>query len=129
MDDKLITKLLEDYKKKKLYDYNKYHNERKFNTEFIDKNRQRAKDHYRVNKENRKEEYIKNKDIQKSKNLYHYYRRNNNLQVFILKHIDKYNMLLSIGFIKVPVPAPVPVPALVPVPAPALALVPDHSEQ
>lgn len=100
MDDILIQKLLINYKLKKKYDYDKYHNERKLNQDFIEKNRERSKQYYENHKEDRKLNYEKNKDLLQMKNLYGYYNRNKKLDLFKSKHKYKYDKLIDIGFIK-----------------------------
>ena len=116
-DDKLIQKLLSNYKKKKEYDYQIYHNEKKLNPEFMKKNRERANKHYHNNKLERKEYYEKNKDLHKCKNLYYYYKNRDRLEEFKDKYEDKYNILVSMEFIK-------PIQPIQPI-----QLVLDHSEQ
>ena len=98
-NDELIKKLLADYKKKIEHDRHTYHTVKKLNPEFMESNRQRAKLHYEKNKAKKKETYEKNKELHKSKNLYAYYKRNNKLDIFKDKHKDKYDNLVSIGFI------------------------------
>ena len=100
MDDILIQKLLINYKLKKKYDYDKYHNERKLNQDFIEKNRERSKQYYENHKEDRKLNYEKNRDLLQMKNLYGYYNRNDKLDLFKSKHKYKYDKLIDIGFIK-----------------------------
>ena len=98
-NDELIHKLLNNYKKRIENDRIKYHTIKKLNPEFMESNRQRAKEHYEKNKEKKKQKYEDNKEIHKSKNLYGYYKRNNKLDSFKDKHKDKYEILLKIGFI------------------------------
>ena len=98
-NDELIHKLLNNYKKRIVNDRIKYHTKNKLNPEFMESNRQRAKDHYEKNKEKKKQQYQNNKEIHKSKNLYAYYKRNNKLDIFKDKHKEKYDSLVEIGFI------------------------------
>tara|TARA_R110001592_G_scaffold309772_1_gene584232 strand:+ start:40 stop:381 length:342 start_codon:yes stop_codon:yes gene_type:complete len=103
-NDKLIQKLLSNYKKKREYDYQIYHTQKKLDPIFMDKNRERAIKHYHDNKDKRKEYYEKNKDLHKCKNLYYYYKKNDRLDEFKSKYEDKYNILVSMDFIKLEQP-------------------------
>ena len=76
-NDELIHKLLNNYKKRIVNDRIKYHTKNKLNPEFMESNRQRAKDHYEKNKEKKKQKYEDNKEI----------------------HKEKYDSLVEIGFI------------------------------
>ncbi len=96
-----IAKVLTNYKNKRIRENNYYHNVTKDKEEFKIKNRERAKNHY-INgyKDKKKQNYENNKDLMKMKSLYSYYRKNDKIDKFKDKHLDKYNVLIENGFIK-----------------------------
>lgn len=98
MDENLINKLLESHKKRLEYNRHKYHTERKFNETFMQKNRERSKQHYENNKNKKREYYIKNKEFINSKNTYNYYKRKNKIDIFKNKHPEKYQILIDNDF-------------------------------
>jgi 2-oxoglutarate dehydrogenase complex dehydrogenase (E1) component-like enzyme len=98
--DEAIRKLVEQHKRKLEYYKNKYHNERKYNEEFMEKNRQRSRNHYERNKEAKKEYYLKNRDFMNAKNSYNYYKKRENIEKFKTKFPDKYQLLIDREYIK-----------------------------
>ena len=99
MSDDMIKKLVEQHKNKLEYYKNKYHNERKHDEAFMQKNRQRAKDHYEKNKILKQEYYQNNKDFLNAKNSYYYYKKRNNIDKFKTKFPEKYKLLMDRNFI------------------------------
>ncbi len=99
MSDDMIKKLVQQHKNKLEYYKNKYHNERKHDEIFMQKNRQRAKDHYEKNKISKQEYYQNNKDFLNAKNSYYYYKKRNNIDKFKTKFPEKYKLLMDRNFI------------------------------
>jgi hypothetical protein len=93
LTDEQIQKILESYKKKRMRENKYYHETSKNKDEFIMKNRARAKAHYEKNRDKKIENYQQNKDIISAKNLFNYYKKKDNVDKFIDKHEDKYNLL------------------------------------
>ncbi len=108
LSNEQIANVLEKYKRKLEYDRNRYHNVKKLDTSFIEKNRERARNHYQNNKDKKKEYYQSNQEKNKLINQYYYYKRLNKLDVLESKYPDKYKKLCEMGKIT-PVPVPVSV--------------------
>ena len=72
----------------------------KDNEDFKIKNRERAKNHYNNNKEIKLQKYQDNKEVMNAKSTYYYYKKNNKLDIFKEKKMDKYELLQSINFIE-----------------------------
>ena len=51
MEEQLIKKAIEQYKKKKANEYFNYHNRYKLSEDFMQKNKERANKHYHENKD------------------------------------------------------------------------------
>jgi hypothetical protein len=67
--------------------------------EFRKQNRARAKAHYQQNKEKKRQKYLQNKDIINARNIYYYYKNSvQNIDLFIERHPEKYNLLKSNGY-------------------------------
>ena len=95
-----IAKVLTNYKNKRIRENNYYHNVTKDKDEFKIKNRERAKAHYNNGyKDKKKENYANNRDLIKTKSLYNYYKKKDNIDKFKEKHQDKYDMLVEKGVI------------------------------
>ena len=96
-----ISKILTNYKNKRIRENKYYHEVSKNKEEFKIKNRERAKLHYQNGyKEKRKINYENNKQLLSSKSLYNYYKRNDKIDIFKNKHKDKYDMLIEKNYIK-----------------------------
>jgi len=96
-----IARVLTNYKNKRIRETNYYHNVTKNKEEFKLKNRQRAKDHYANGyKEKKKQNYENNKELQQTKSLFNYYKKNDKIDKFKEKHESKYQMLLDKGIIQ-----------------------------
>jgi len=94
-----IKIILNNYTKKKEYEKQRYLTI-KDTSDFIEKNRSRAKAHYELHKEAKKLKYQENKDIMNAKSSYYYYKKNNKLDNFFEKNKEKYEILKSINFIE-----------------------------
>ncbi len=114
MDEEAINRVILQYKKKKEKEYNNYHNKNKLNPEYMQKNKERAKNHYNLNKENRKDSYNNNKELVKARSSFYYYKKNNKLDKFKEKfphHVEtliKYNIIKGLKDPLLLPPAPVP---------------------
>ena len=96
-----IEQILKSYKMKREREIKYYHEVKKFDEEYINKNRERAKKHYQNGyKEKKKEYYENNKDIMKAKSSYNYYKKIDKIDVFKEKHPDKYKLLVEKGLIE-----------------------------
>ena len=92
-DDNQINKIVEQYKKTRERERVYYHEVKKTDVNFMNKNRERAKTHYNNNKEKRKEEYADKNEFYKCKSLYYYYKRKDKKDVFMEKFPDKVQIL------------------------------------
>ena len=92
-----ITTILNQYKRKREKEKERYIN-LKNNEEFKEANKERARQHYIKNKELKKQKYQDNKELIKAKNLLYYYKSNNNIHVFKMKHEDKYELVKDLIF-------------------------------
>lgn len=100
MSDELIQKILATHKKRKEYERNRYHNVLKHDPDFVEKNRQRAREHYAKNKDKKREKYAKGRDIENARSNYRYYVRLGRQNEFQSKQPLKYELLVKAGFIK-----------------------------
>jgi hypothetical protein len=92
-DDDQINKIINQYKKTRERERKYYHEVKKTNEDFVNKNRERARNHYETNKEKKKEEYVDKKDFYKCKSLFYYYKRNDKRDVFMEKFPEKVEIL------------------------------------
>lgn len=93
MEEQLIKKAIEQYKKKKANEYYNYHNKYKLDPNFMQKNKERAKEHYDKNKDQRKLKYNDNKEFVKARSSYNYYKRNDKLETFKSKFPERVKIL------------------------------------
>ncbi len=98
MSDIEIQKIVSMYKGQRQKDKERYE-KIKDTEEFKLKNRARAKAHYEKTREIRQERYQNERDLRLAKNSYYYYKRNNNLEVFMYKHPEKYETLKNCGYL------------------------------
>ncbi len=87
-----IARILQSYKRKREMEKARY--ERLKDTpEFkLDRN-ERSRKHYNKNKDKVKERYKENKDLIKAKQLLYYYKSNNKLDIFKVRHHDKLHLI------------------------------------
>ena len=90
--------IIELYKKSRIRDKAKYQTN-KLKEGFLETNRARAKAHYLANKEIKADKYQNNKQLLKAKALYNYYKNNEKLETFKIKHVEKFNLLSAQGLI------------------------------
>ena len=92
VEEELIQKALEQYKKN-LVKYKETYARRKLDSEFMEENRERARNYYILNPEKKKEYYTNNKEKQKSRSMYNYYKKKDNIELFKSKYPERYNLL------------------------------------
>ena len=98
-----IEQILKSYKMKREREIKYYHEVKKFDEEYINKNRERAKKHYQNGyKEKKKEYYESNKVLMNAKASYKYYVKNDKVDKFKEKYNDRYELLINSGFINEP---------------------------
>ena len=100
MEEQQIQKILDNHKKMLEKSKERYHTVKKLNPEYMEKNRQTARDWYENNKDKRKEQYKKNKPFMNARSQYYYYKNRNRMEEFKTKHKDKYDLLVEKGFIE-----------------------------
>ena len=93
MDETIIKKAIEQYKRKKANEYYNYHNKYKLDPNYMQKNKDRAKQHYEENKDKSKLRYLNNKELLKARSSYNYYKKNDKLDVFQSKFPDRVKIL------------------------------------
>ena len=98
-NDETIKKILDQYNKKRERETKQYHEEKKFNEEFMKDNNERAKKYYLENKDKVKSRYIDNKTCNQYKCLFRYYKNQSRIGEFKIKHNEKYNYLVGEGII------------------------------
>jgi|DEB0MinimDraft_4_1074332.scaffolds.fasta_scaffold00095_18 hypothetical protein len=98
-DDNTIKKIINQYNKKRERETKQYHEEKKYNDEFMKDNNDRAKKYYLENKDKVKLRYIENKKSTQYKCLFRYYKNQSRIAEFKIKHLEKYNFLVDQGVI------------------------------
>tara|TARA_R110000737_G_scaffold107480_1_gene140123 strand:- start:1320 stop:1637 length:318 start_codon:yes stop_codon:yes gene_type:complete len=97
--DEQIKDIIEQHKNRIQKDKLKY-DKMKDTDDFKLKNRQRAKEHYEKNKEKKASLYLENKEFLKARNSYYYYLKRDNLDGFIDKHPDRFELMKEHGYLK-----------------------------
>ena len=95
-----IKKIMEKQKRINIAHKKYYHEKLKDNPEYQAKARERSRQWYIKNNKKKKERYEGNKDLINAKQLYLYHNNKNQSNKFIDRYPDKYQMLISKGFIK-----------------------------
>ena len=98
LSEQEIDHILTQYKSRREKDKINYE-KKKLNPEFVDKNRQKAKEWYHNHKEIRQEKYVNNKDFLNARNHFYYYKKKDQVDKFKEKYQDKYNILLLHGYL------------------------------
>jgi len=88
-----IIKILQQYKNKRLCEHKRYHEVLKVDPQFKLDNNNRSKEYYNSHKEVIKCKYENTKDIKNAKSLYRYYKKNNILHLFEVRHSEKLKLL------------------------------------
>lgn len=94
-----ISSILASYKNKREKEKERYE-KKKHTPEFIEKNRQRARQYYENNKEKVNNKYQQDPEYIRARNGYHYYKKTNNLERFIEKYPTRYQLLKDRGYVK-----------------------------
>jgi len=92
LTDERIKKIIEQYEKKRNREKERYQLI-KDTEEFINQNRERARNHYQNNKDMKKEKYNNDKEFLNCKASFYYYRKINKLDLFKEKHPEKVKVL------------------------------------
>lgn len=100
MNEETINRVILQYKKKKEKEYNNYHDKNKLDPDYMQKNKDRAKNHYNLNKDKRKESYSQNKELVKARSSFYYYKKNNKLDTFKEKFPHHVELLIKYNTIK-----------------------------
>ena len=93
LENDQIQRIINNYKKKVEYDYERYHTKIKHDPELMEKRRAAAKTHYNNNKEKKKEYYQKNKEKLRLHGLARYYK--DNLDKLKEKYPLEYDMMVE----------------------------------
>tara|TARA_R110000803_G_scaffold166162_1_gene229507 strand:+ start:164 stop:472 length:309 start_codon:yes stop_codon:yes gene_type:complete len=92
ISDMRIKSILEQYERKRVREKERYESI-KGTEEFKTQNRQRAREHYNLNKESKKTKYENDKDFMNARSSYYYYKRNDDLESFKERYPDKVKVL------------------------------------
>jgi len=95
-----IKKIIENQKKINIAQKKYYHEKLKDNQEYKAKARERSRQWYIKNNKKKKEKYEKNKEVTNAKQLYLYHKNKGQSNKFVNKYPEKYEMLISKGFVK-----------------------------
>lgn len=93
-----LLRILQSYKSKRERERLSYI-KKKDNPEFKEINRERARQHYVLNKHLKREKYTQDRELIKAKSSYYYYKKRLKLDVFESKYPDRYSLLDDVGFI------------------------------
>jgi hypothetical protein len=95
-----IQNILKKYKENRERDRIRYE-KRKLDPVFVAKNRERAREHYHKNRGEVKQYYDNNREAMRAKSNYRYWLKKGDIgiQKFKEKHPEKYDLLVSIGYI------------------------------
>tara|TARA_R100000963_G_C4568004_1_gene54065 strand:- start:29 stop:340 length:312 start_codon:yes stop_codon:yes gene_type:complete len=93
LTEEQIHRVLTNYKKKKKRESDYYHNSQKHNEKFMEKNRERARNHYENNKHVKQHAYKNDTEFYKARSLMNYYKKRGTFHVFEEKHPEKVKLL------------------------------------
>ena len=91
-DPERIKKVLEQYERKRLKEKDRYQLI-KDTEDFKVKNRERARNYFGKNQQNKKDKYENDKDFLSARSQYYYYKRNDRLDTFKEKYPEKVEVL------------------------------------
>ena len=94
-----IKKIVDQYNKKRERETKQYHEIKKLDEVWMKENNIRAKKYYLDNKDKVKSRYINNQNPTQIKCLFRYYKNQNRVGEFKIKHNEKYNYLVGEGII------------------------------
>ncbi len=104
IENEQIKKIIENYKKKLEYDYERYHNKIKNDPELMEKRREVARNHYNNNKDKKKEYYQKNKEKLRLSGLARYYK--DDMEKLKQRYPLEYDMMVEYSIIPLHHPTP-----------------------
>jgi len=90
--DERIKSILNQYERKRMKEKERY-NIIKDTQEFKEQNRTRARNHYQLNKEKKKENYENKKEFMNARSSFYYYKRNDKVELFKEKYPEKVKIL------------------------------------
>ena len=108
LENEQIKKIVENYKKKIEYDYDRYHTKIKNDPELMEKRRELARQHYQNNKDKKKEYYKKNKEKLRLHGLARYYK--DDLDKLKQRYPLEYDLIVEYNIIKETPNHDVPIP-------------------
>ena len=94
LSDERINNIINQYERKRQKERERYELIRD-TEDFKNKNRERARNHYQVNKEKKKEKYDKKKDFMNARSSYYYYKKRDRIELFKEKYPNKVKTLLE----------------------------------
>lgn len=92
LSDERIKNIINQYERKREKEKARYELIRNTD-EFKNKNRERARNHYQVNKEKKKEKYDNNKVFMNARSSYYYYKKRDKIDLFKEKYPNKVKTL------------------------------------
>jgi len=92
LSDERIKNIINQYERKRQKEKARYELIRNTD-EFKNKNRERARNHYQVNKEKKKEKYDNNKVFMNARSSYYYYKKRDKIDLFKEKYPNKVKTL------------------------------------
>ena len=90
--DERIKSILNQYERKRMKEKERY-KVIKDTEEFKQQNRTRARNHYQLNKEKKKENYENKKDFMNARSSLYYYKRKDKVELFKEKYPEKVKIL------------------------------------
>jgi len=99
MNEEQIQKILNDYKKKREREIQHYHNVKKHDPIFIEKNRLRAKQYYEKNNDKYKQKYLDNRDYQIARSSFEYHKKKGSIHKYKNKYPERFNLLVEKGYV------------------------------
>tara|TARA_R110000823_G_scaffold232833_1_gene359224 strand:- start:31 stop:393 length:363 start_codon:yes stop_codon:yes gene_type:complete len=94
-----IKKIVDQYNRKRDRETKQYHEVKKLDTDYMKENNIRAKKYYLENKDKVKSRYKDNPNPTQIKCLFRYYKNQNRVGEFKIKHNEKYKFLVSEGIV------------------------------
>jgi mannitol-1-phosphate/altronate dehydrogenase len=99
MNEQQIQKILDDYKRKRQRERDHYHNVKKHDPVFVEKNRLLAKQYYEKNNQRYRNNYLQDRDFKLAKSSYSYHKKNNTVDKYKNKYPERFDLLVEKGFI------------------------------
>ena len=90
--------LVKRYDRKRFQEHKRYHEQKKYDPEFVKKNRERAKTHYHKTLPDQRIKYQNNKEYYQAMGSYNYYKRQDRINTFIQKWPERVALLRARGY-------------------------------